>query len=441
MRYTNDVPNLILPPEATIRYTAEREGLGELTELEWDFTWDLLAKTGGAQVAAFDEDDAMTDAKIYAMLEADAFKRRYPDVVSRRVEVKFEEEYHMLQHQLHHLLEHLDLNKIPGYNHLAKVIRVIKMVRRMKVLWVITRNVLTAVGALLQMVNDAVQQARALSDEDRALLSQFVDPFSQDPKGDAEFMGIELQLSGINLPEVLRIARHLDTLSEFARGRSKLLPDPDGEDVKLRPIETLGELGKVGQQDLGLPSALRSLRAATGQFDIRAPHTKRLKKQLLFLVVDGSGSMLDFRALSASRAVGVLLNRLQAVIDGDAELFIRFFDYDLREKEYHAKDANSARELLRIISDPGQYQGNGTAFQATLTSASSRVGELLKSGELRAPEMVLVTDGEAPIPALSVLGGYTMHLVQVGTEEVVELSEFARESGGVSVYAGAMMGM
>ena len=51
MRYTDDPSNLILPTSATIKHIAKREGLGELTELEWDFLWDLLAKTGGAQVA------------------------------------------------------------------------------------------------------------------------------------------------------------------------------------------------------------------------------------------------------------------------------------------------------------------------------------------------------------------------------------------------------
>jgi len=437
MRYTQDPPNLLLPTAATIEHLAKREGLGELTDLEWDFVWDLLAKTGGAQVAEFDEDKALLDAEVHGVLEAEAFVQRNPNVKMTYDPVdNFKRSYHAMQHQLHHVLVELDLNDIPGYNHSAKAIRMIKLIRNAEVLWFFMLLDLYFVETLFNLIDTAIQKVNTLASEDLGFLKQFVDPLSEESELDAKFLGIQLQVNGIDLQEVLRIARHLDTLNDLQGGRSKLRPDPNGEDVKPRNIRDLSELGRVSQQDLALPRRLRNVRAVQGELNIREPQTRRNKKQLLFMVVDGTASMLGDGATSASRAAGVLINRLQAVIDGDAELFIRFFDSTLREREYHAKDAKSARELIQIVSDPSQYLGTSTQFTPTLQAASVRIQELMKVGKLREPELMFVTDGSATIPDISVLNGVKMHTVQVGTSEVKALSKLARQSGGISVYAG-----
>ena len=134
--------------------------------------------------------------------------------------------------------------------------------------------------------------------------------------------------------------------------------------------------------------------------------------------------------------LGIVMNRLRAVIDGDAELHLRFFDRALREQEFHADSPASARELVRIISDPAQYMGSSTGFESTLGAASERAEELLSARGLRDPEIVFITDGQAHVPELSVLDGKTLHVFQVGEEENLELSELARQSGGMGVYVG-----
>mgnify|MGYP001557783155 CR=1 FL=1 len=173
---------------------------------------------------------------------------------------------------------------------------------------------------------------------------------------------------------------------------------------------------------------------------MRDPRTRRAQKQLLFMVVDGSASMLDDGFLGASRAAGIVMNRLQAVINGEAELYLRFFDGALREQEFHADSPASARELMRIISDPTQYLGDWTEFAGTLKAAGQRAEEILKARGLRDPEIVLVTDGEAYVPSLSVLGGKRLLVFQVGEEENIALSKLARRSGGVGVYVGLQDG-
>ncbi len=434
MRYTNDPPNLIPPTEATIEWLAKREGVGTLTKLESDFVWDLLAKTSGAQVAEFNEAEAIEEAEFHAIVETDAYMERHPEADANKVSHKFKHDYHHLQHQFHAVLEHLDLNEIPGYNHAAKAIRAIKLLRRLEVLWVQVVHMFAMANQMATMIQQAINTVQSLSDDDKAALERLVGPGSGNKSEDAELLGIELELSQLDLGEVIRIARHLDTLSELQRSRSKLTADPNGEDVKLRGIRDLSELGKVGQQEFALPRRLRMQRAVEGQPYVREPHTRRDKKQLLFMVVDGTGSMMHYEAVSASRAAGVVMNRLQAVIDGDAEVYMHFFDVDMRAKEYHAHDAASAREIMSIVTNSMHYQGAGTVFDATLKSASSRVRTLLQSGKLKEPELVFVTDGDADIPDLSVLDGIKMHAVQVGVSEDLGLSKLARASGGIGIH-------
>ena len=53
-------------------------------------------------------------------------------------------------------------------------------------------------------------------------------------------------------------------------------------------------------------------------------------------------------------------------------------------------------------------------------------------GVFRSPELMLVTDGDARVPELSVLKGVTMHAVQVGVDNIEKLAELASASGGIA---------
>jgi|GEM_PF-2300844 len=445
MRYTEDPSYLILPTKATIERIAKREGLNELSEAEWDFVWDLQAKAAGAKVAEFDEAAAQLEAATYAMLEADAFMQRHPDANQYYVTSSFEHEYHHWQHQLHHALEQVDLNEIPGYNHPTKAVRIVKLLRRVQQRWVLRQIAIgldyddNFVAVVAQMIIGAIERVENLTESDLAMFKTFAPATGDNPDDDAKFLALDLQLGGMDIGELMRIARHLDELSEFQRGKSRPISDPEGEEVRLRDIKELGELGRVSQQAYALPDRLRMKKAVTGELGVRETQTRRNKKQLLYLVVDGSGSMVWGGAVSASRAAGVVLNRLQAVIDGDAEVYVRFFNDDLRAEEYHAKDVASARELMRIVTDPTQYAG-GTRFDAALAKASRRIQELVASQNLREPELVFITDGDATVPDVSILNGIKMHSVQVGPTEVERLSELAHASGGINIYAGLSFG-
>lgn len=436
MRYTEDPASFIPPTLKTVEHIANREGLGELTHDELDFVWDLLAKTAGAEVRDFDEVEAQADAAVHAMAEAQAFLARGNNAARYdewEVTSQFEYQYHLHQHQRYDALAQVDLNQLPGYNKPTQAVRLLWLFRAMQRLWVLRIIEITFGIDFVAALADALVKINDLDGGQIEMLETFVG--GDEPNEEAILLGLELAVSGIQVAEMLRIARKLSELAEL-QGRAKLRPDPNGEETVLRGIQEISELGRATQSAFALPQRLRMQRAAMGELDVRDPRTRRAQKQLLFMVVDGSASMLHYGLLGASRAAGIVMNRLRAVIDGEAELYLRFFDGELREQEFHADSPALARELMRIISDSTQYLGNSTEFAGTLTASSQRAEEILKTKGLRDPEIVFVTDGVAEVPPLSVLGGKKLHVFQVGEEENTALSDLARQSGGVGVYVG-----
>ena len=431
MRYTADPKNFISPTLATVKHIARREGLEELTAEELDFVWDVLAKTAGADVRDFDTIEAEADAAVHAFAEAEAFIERYgtDEEWSRDYIIgKFERDFYDQQKERYEVLVNVDLNKIPGYNKPTQAVRLLWLFRAMQRLMVLFYLVVDFAATL----NQAFEQMDALND----LQMDMLKAVAEDNDPDEAFMlGLELAVSGIQIEEMLQVCRNLNELAEL-QSSAELTPDPNGEEMTLRSINELGELGKATQSAFILPPRLRMQRAVSGELDVRDPRTRKQQKQLLFMVVDGSSSMFNGKALSASRAAGIVMNRLEAVMEGHAELYLRFFDGSLREQEFHADSVESARELMRVISDAGQYQGSNTEFERTLKAASRRAEEVLKDRNLRDPEIVFVTDGQATVPELPVLKGNILHVFQVGRRENTTLSELARKSGGMAVYIG-----
>jgi len=256
-----------------------------------------------------------------------------------------------------------------------------------------------------------------------------------DEAGEEDHTQLAMEIAAaqdIDLQEMLRIARQLDETDAFQSPQGELTPDPNGEDIRVRPIEQMSELPRISQQSWGLPDDLLYYKAAVGDLLVREPVTRHDKKQLLYMLLDGTLSM---EGEPVSRGVGVAINALERVIKGEAEVYLRFFDGKLREQEYHADTPEAARELLQVVTDPANYQGSWTNFIDPLRTASERVNELVREGKFRFPEIVMVTDGEAEIPDVSQLNGIKLNAVQVGPRVVEDLAELAEASGGINIDA------
>lgn len=231
---------------------------------------------------------------------------------------------------------------------------------------------------------------------------------------------------------MLDISRSLDQFTKLqARKQVKLEEDPAGEETRQRPIRNLGELGRVSKTAWATRQQNQSLflyQAVTGQLPVRERVTRVVRKQAIFILVDGSGSM---KGRKHWKATGVVMNRLKAVLSGDAEVFVSVFDTQLGNVE-RATNPVEARELVKKFAD-GNFSGGGTKIGASVLAAHKKIEELTKSGAmLYRPEIVVLTDEDSSIGNMTSkqIPGTRVHgfAMEVANPALVR---FAQSTGGV----------
>ena len=237
------------------------------------------------------------------------------------------------------------------------------------------------------------------------------------------------------LQVMLEIARVLDERTDFKVRRSRHFePDPVGSDRRFRPIKNIRELRKLKTRDWVLYRKAPSLfwyRAVTGKLSVRERGNWVHKKQLMYWLIDASGSMGYGAKDKVSKAMGVMLNRLEAVMRGEAELWYRFFDDKVYE-EHHVvtrADAIKAFDHIRKYN----FSGGGTSIDSAMETARERIEELLKEGGRARPELGIITDGEDRVSTTkNEMGEVVLHAFLVGdTNE--DLLKLASETGGLAL--------
>lgn len=296
--------------------------------------------------------------------------------------------------------------------------------------------------AVASELNEIIETVNHLSDDE----VQMLDPDGGEPKpvegGDgAGEKGLdpkralkiaEDMLKGKQV--MLDISRHLDTLSRMqVRRQRKLEPDPEGDERRFRPLTDLSEMGQLTASEWALRQVAPGLfmyRLATSQAQIRERVTRLEKKQILFILMDISGSMGQKPRLW--KAGGIVMNRLKAVINADAELWFVMFDTKLKE-EHYAGTPEEARALIKKLTE-GNFSGGGTAIATCVKAAVARIQKLLEEGLRYKPEIVVVSDGEDDTSSLRLedLSGVKLHafMVECSNEHLTNL---AIRSGGVGV--------
>lgn len=241
-------------------------------------------------------------------------------------------------------------------------------------------------------------------------------------------------VEGSNKRVMLDISRKLDEFTKLqVRKCRKQEVDPAGEEMRKRPIRHLGELNRVSPTAWATRQQSPSYflyQAVTGQLPVRERVTTIEKKQAIFILLDGSGSMQGRKHFKAS---GVVMNRLKSVISGDAEVFLSVFDTSMAKVE-HAGTPEEARGLIKKFSQ-NNFSGGGTDISSAVRAAHKFIEEKIASGEaLYRPEVVVLTDNDTSISGLkkSEIPGTRVHGFAMEVENK-SLVAFAQSTGGVGV--------
>ncbi|MEI8269813.1 MAG: hypothetical protein WCG45_00430 [bacterium] len=287
-----------------------------------------------------------------------------------------------------------------------------------------------------EKINQVLDQVESLTEDEKNLLDPDSDENSGAEKGSAEdaqqkMSFAEDMLNGKDI--MLSISRNLDKLTRMqVRKSKKQEADPAGDEIRKRPIRHLGELNKIEKSYWGIRQQSKSYfdyLAVTGNIPVRERVTTIEKKQLLYIIIDCSGSMGSGQRIF--KAGGILMNRLKAVIAGEAELYVRLFNTSLKQ-EYHAGTPTEAKELIKHFTEKN-YSGGSTDISGCARSAQKRIDEIIADGATYKPELVVITDGDDSIDLkISDFKGTKMHAFVVECSNT-KLCELAKATGGVGV--------
>lgn len=229
----------------------------------------------------------------------------------------------------------------------------------------------------------------------------------------------------------LKVSRQLDALSRMRVSRSKnFIADVEGTETRTRQIAHLNELSKLRPTEWTYPKTQQRLRIATRSAMMRERGKFEEKQQLLYILIDCSGSMQGIRI---HKAGGVLMNRLRCVVSGDAAVYCRFFDTDLYPEHFAGNKEQAVSLIERFRNE--NFSGGGTRIAYCARQANQRIEELLNKHELLTrPELVIVTDGDDRCRELSPMEFHPtrVHAFIVGNTNK-ELVDFARATGGVGI--------
>jgi uncharacterized protein with von Willebrand factor type A (vWA) domain len=208
--------------------------------------------------------------------------------------------------------------------------------------------------------------------------------------------------------------------------------DPNGEEVITRSINGFDELSKLSKSEWASYQTSRSYfwyRVAGKQARVRERVITIEKKQLLFIMVDCSGSMDSGNRIA--KACGILMNRLKAVIAGEAELYFSFFDTEL-VKVYSVKTPEEAKSLMETLRNKN-FSGCLTNIDGCMKQAKAEIDKIIAEGATYRPELVVVTDGDDTISSTAKdFAGTKVHAFVVEKRNP-KLVNLAKATGGVGI--------
>lgn len=423
----------ISPTAEEMRAVAEKIGLSKYSP---DLVADIANLCAGGKIippSAYKEQvKKNVEEKLPAPDKEGKWSTNHGSTTNKSVKIGEEVEKAMKKNQdICDYLQTLDFSKLPGVSPLEKAINSFKLVSE--------KDEKEMGEKVAKKINKVLDQVEKLTQDEKDLL--FVEQGASGPGGAGK--GLELDPSQtLKLAEdmlrgkdvMLEISRTLDQLTKMqVRKQKKQEVDPAGEEVRNRPIRHLGELNKISKSYLGIRQQSKSYfdyLAVTGGIPVRERVTTIEKKQLLYIIIDCSGSMGDGKRIF--KAGGILMNRLKAVIAGEAEVYVRLFDTSLKT-EYHASTTAEAKELIKHFTEKN-YSGGSTDISGCARLAQARIQEIIAEGATYKPELVIVTDGTDTIdlkPAKD-FPCTKMHAFVVDTANVA-LCEVAKATGGVGI--------
>lgn len=193
--------------------------------------------------------------------------------------------------------------------------------------------------------------------------------------------------------EDMKFLEYLSLFDEFVNIQASSIRTTEEDEFsrkkKSRPIREYAEVSKVSPIYYAMPHF--SYKFATKQLNRVIGYEERFQKQILVLVIDDSGSMNEKEKRALVKAI--LVNRCQAVIKGDATLYVATYEADL---DPFVK-LETEEDCLAVVKKFFTFSRGGTDIQRAIEKISNmmengKIDEFVLEG--RNPQIVFLHDGQ-----------------------------------------------
>lgn len=240
-------------------------------------------------------------------------------------------------------------------------------------------------------------------------------------------------LSEPSMEALLRVSRVANEYVAFRpRFEKKMIPAADGDQTRMRMMESYDELSKMAPAAWALKVASPKYfryRLATKSFMVREKIKRSDKKQVFYAMLDCSKSMQQGERIY--KLIAILMNRLRAVGRREAILGFSFFDADVHEEVLVTEVAEAKEEIRKLHYE--FFTGDDTDINLALRVGAKRIRDLINNIEAERPELIIVTDGDHGINVKpKELKGIMLHVFIV-EESNPDLMQLAKKTGGVAL--------
>lgn len=365
MRLIN--PNKYLPPSYDTIDDLCKEKKIELDEDGKDFVIDMASKYAGGN---FYEPDYIT-RQIDDKLDTLSRKHKFNSYNQRENFIK-NQKYHLEEKKVvcSDVLQNVDLNDIHGQTPIERAINFTYILNK------------------LGFSKDAAKRTESflkIKNLDKAIKDFFdIDSLSEVTN---EFFDLKLDV-------ICTISDKIDIVIPMMGNYIKK-KDPEGKITEYRRMKSYDELRKIRKRrwaEFKFQKDLFWLKLANKEFDIRERLTKECKKQIVFLLIDSSGSMNSGERFQ--KALGVLLNRIKAVKRKEAEVYFALFDTKIHEIHEVINEEDCEKALALIKKKPS---GGGTYTDRAIKAAIEFINNKLERKDLLKPELIVITDEDGSV--------------------------------------------
>lgn len=285
---------------------------------------------------------------------------------------------------------------------------------------------------IVENIKEAIEAAEELTKEELELLyGGGKNP--GDIEDDIEYTAVQSTIDMLGQIGVMdKVARNLNEISKMTVGRSyETKIDPAGRLIVPRPIQDFNSIAKLATNEWVYPKFYRNFRIISQKARIYERATTHAKKQLLYMLIDRSGSMRG--GLKRFMAGGCVLRGLMGVMKDDAELYLRFFDSQCTP-EIRVKTKDEAIGVMQSVIKE-EYSGGSTRIATSARTCLKRIRTLVEEEHLSKPELLLVSDGEDGDDKQLILDdfpGIKFHAILLDASND-RIAKLARQTGGVGL--------